>query len=52
MLGWVATAPVCGARPLYRLASPADHFYTVDPGERDFAVSLGYLDEGVAVYVW
>ncbi len=52
VLGWVATAPVCGARPLYRLASPADHFYTVDPGERDFAVSLGYADEGVAVYVW
>lgn len=52
VLGWVAMGPVCGARPLYRLSSPDDHFYTTDAAERDFAVSIGYVDEGVAAYVW
>lgn len=52
VLGHVATGPVCGARPLYRLSSPDNHFYTVDAAERDYAVSIGYVDEGIAVYVW
>lgn len=52
VLGHVATGPVCGARPLYRLSSPDNHFYTVDAAERDYAVSIGYFDEGIAVYVW
>ncbi len=52
ILGYVAASPSCGARPLYRLAGPGDHFYTVDPAERDFAVSIGYLDEGICAYVW
>jgi hypothetical protein len=52
VLGWVAMGPVCGARPLYRLSSRDNHFYTVDAAERDYAVSIGYLDEGVAAYVW
>ncbi|MBX7193051.1 MAG: hypothetical protein K1X94_13375 [Sandaracinaceae bacterium] len=52
ILGYVAPSPVCGARPLYRLSASDDHFYTVDAGERDFAVSIGYTDEGIAAYVW
>lgn len=52
ILGYVATSALCGARPLYRLSARDDHFYTTDPGERDYAVSIGYTDEGVAVYVW
>lgn len=52
VLGWVAMGPVCGARALYRLSTRDNHFYTVDATERDFAVSIGYRDEGVAAYVW
>ena len=52
ILGYVATSAICGARPLYRLSARDDHFYTVDPAERDYAISIGYVDEGIAVYVW
>jgi len=52
ILGYVATSPVCGARPLYRMSAPFDHFYTTDAGERDAAVAGGYFDEGAPVYVW
>jgi hypothetical protein len=52
VLGHVATSPTCGARPLYRLSARDDHFYATDPAERDYAVSIGYVDEGIAAYVW
>lgn len=53
-LGNIATSPVCGATPLYRLASlgDPDHLYTIDASERDAAVATGYVDEGIAGYVW
>ncbi len=53
VLGYVATSPsTCGARPLYRLSARDNHFYTTSAPERDYAVSIGFVDEGVAVYVW
>jgi len=56
VMGYIATAAgVAGSVPLYRVYRPAstDHFYTTSAAERDAAVaSLGYLDEGVAGYVW
>lgn len=52
VLGYVAPAPLCGARPLYRLSTPTNHFYTIDSDEREFAVRIGYTDEGIAAYVW
>lgn len=52
-MGYVATAATCGASPLYYLAHPGgDHFYTTDAGERDYAVTLGYADQGVIAYMW
>jgi hypothetical protein len=44
----------CGAIPLYRLylASSNDHFYTTSAPERDYAITLGYVDQGVAAFVW
>jgi hypothetical protein len=54
-LGDIASSTSCGATALYRLNKPAvnDHFYTIDPAERDLAVaSFGYTYEGVAGFVW
>gem|GEM_PF-4566059 len=54
-LGNWATSDECGAVPLYRLwqAASNDHFYTLSPQERDFAVDeLGYVFEGIPGYVW
>jgi hypothetical protein len=54
VMGYVSPGPAEGAVPLYRLfrgAAP-DHFYTVDPAERDYAVALGYVYEGIGGYVW
>ncbi len=54
-LGFIAASAVCGATPLYRTlnAAGAAHFYTVSAPERDNAVhNLGFLDEGIAGYVW
>ena len=40
-----------GTTALYRLYKE-EHFYTIDPKERDRAISLfGYKDEGIACYV-
>lgn len=52
--GHVATSQVEGTVPLYRLFRGAklDHFYTTSAGERDYAVALGYADEGIAGYVY
>lgn len=52
VLGWLSPDTRCGARPLFRLAGDGDHFYTVDAAERDYAVSLGFVSEGIAGYVW
>lgn len=55
VVGWVATSETCGSVPLYRLYSAAasNHFYTLSAPERDNAIAVyGYLDEGVAAYVW
>lgn len=40
--------------PLFRQWNPsiADHFYTIDPVERDSALSAGYLDNGLAGFVY
>jgi len=52
-MGYIATGPLPGSTPLYRLAHPnGDHFYTTTTSERDYAVSVGYLDEGAAGYIW
>lgn len=54
-LGFWASQPVCGAKPLYRVFSEAaqNHFYTTSAPERDNAVNnLGYRDEGIAGYIW
>lgn len=54
-LGFWSPEPQCGSVPLYRLhqASSLNHFYTLNPGERDNAVNnLGYVSEGIAGYVW
>ncbi|KAF7291265.1 hypothetical protein MIND_01270300 [Mycena indigotica] len=45
----------CGSVPLHRLyigGTVTDHFYTVDPAERDSAVSQGYTYEFIAGYVF
>lgn len=52
ILGYVATSAVCGARPLYRLGGVNNHFYAVEAAERDYAVSIGYVNEGITAYVW
>ncbi|MEZ4394039.1 MAG: hypothetical protein R3A48_23440 [Polyangiales bacterium] len=54
VMGHIAQSAVCGAVPLYRVYRPAngDHFYTTSAGERDSALSGGYVSEGVAGYVW
>jgi len=42
-----------GATALYRLYHPTqqDHFYTTSPTEKNYAISLGYRDEGMEGYV-
>jgi hypothetical protein len=53
-LGFVSVASVDGARPLHRLYHSGNgaHFYTASDTERDFAVGLGYVYEGIMGYVW
>ena len=56
IMGYIATAPdTAGSVPLYRLflGSNGDHFYTTSAAERDNAINnIGYVDEGIAGYVW
>jgi hypothetical protein len=53
-MGHIAQSPACGAVPLYRVFNRrnGDHFYTTSTGERDGALSGGYVSEGVAGFVW
>jgi len=54
-LGYWATEVVCGAVPLYRVynAGAGNHFYTLSASERTDAINiLGYVDQGIAGYVW
>lgn len=54
-IGFWSPSPVCGAVPLYRLYREAEgnHFFTTSEPERNNARdNLGYLDEGIAGYVW
>jgi hypothetical protein len=53
-MGFVAVAPVEGSRPLHRLYHSGNgaHFYAAIDAERDAALGLGYVYEGVQAYVW
>ena len=52
-MGFIAMTPICGAIALFRLRSAdGDHFYTTSAGERDYAVSIGYVFVGITGYVW
>ncbi len=46
--------PTCGAIPLYRIQNAGNkwHFYTLSLAERDAALGAGWVDQGVAGYVW
>ncbi len=44
----VSTAP--GAIPVFRLANPGHHVFTVSTATRDQAISNGYTYEGIAFY--
>ncbi len=55
ILGYISTAPQCGAVPLYRSFNPgsSDHFYTIDADEHARAThGGGWNDEGITGYVW
>jgi hypothetical protein len=51
-LGAIGSSPFCGAVPLYRMSGASGHFYTTSAAERDGAAASGWIDEGVAGYVW
>jgi hypothetical protein len=53
-MGWIASGPVCGSVPLYRLynATNGDHFYTTSSAEESGAEAGGYVFEFIAGYVW
>jgi hypothetical protein len=51
-MGYIGTKETCGATALYRLSKAGDHLFTTDPAERSSAISGGWLDEGIAGWVW
>lgn len=59
-VGFIAPAPAaganptCGSTPLYRIYLPGNnwHFFTTSAPERDAAIGNGWVDQGVAGYVW
>ena len=61
-LGWIREGPdgyvfafqVSGSQPLYRLYNPNDGFrhWTMDANEKKVLIGLGFLDEGIACYVF
>ena len=56
IVGYISAVPDnCASQPLYRTrnGSSGAHFYTTSANERDNAVNnLGYVDEGIAGYIW
>lgn len=55
IIGYIATAPTCGATPLHRLyAGPTNnHFYASNEADRQTAENVaGFAYEVVAGYVW
>lgn len=53
VLGQIATEPLCGGVPLYRLYGNGEHFYTISAEERDNAVAMyGYTFEAQVGFVW
>ena len=53
LLGHIATEPLCGGVPLYRMYGDGDHFYTTSAEERDNAVAMfGYTFEAQVGFVW
>ncbi|MGZ3419423.1 MAG: hypothetical protein ACXWUG_25365 [Polyangiales bacterium] len=51
-MGYIGTKETCGSTALYRLTKSSDHLFTTDPTERDAAKSAGWVDEGIAGWVW
>lgn len=51
-MGYIGTKETCGSTALYRLSKAGDHLFTTDPAERSAAISGGWLDEGIAGWVW
>jgi hypothetical protein len=53
-IGLVWNTQGTNQKPLYRLykKSTTDHFYTWDSGEKNRALSNGYVDEGTVGYVY
>lgn len=53
-LGYVARWQIEGTRPLHRLYKSVNgaHFYAPSDAEKDAALALGYVYEGVQGYVW
>lgn len=51
-MGFIGTKEVCGATALYRLTKNNDHLFTIDAAEKAGAISGGWIDEGVAGWVW
>ena len=53
-LGFWLADPTCDASPLYHLTKDTDqdYFYTTSASERDNAVGLGYVDQGIVGYIW
>lgn len=59
--GYVFAAKTAETVPLYRLYKPLkttkmtndeDHFYTTSEEGKNKAIQAGYIDEGIAAYVW
>jgi hypothetical protein len=51
-MGYIGTKETCGSTALYRLNKGSDHLYTIDPAERSSAIAGGWIDEGIAGWVW
>jgi hypothetical protein len=52
IIGQIGTTPTCGSVPLYRIRGTMGHMFTTDAGERATAIAGGWIDEGIAGYVW
>ncbi|HEX6371626.1 MAG TPA: S8 family peptidase [Longimicrobium sp.] len=53
LMGFMATSQLSGTVPLYAMEKPGvDWFFTVDAGERAYALTVGWQDRGIAGYVY